>query len=124
MTHTPPCRECGAPCEAQRGDATFCSTKCKNAWQNRRRKRGAELYDLFMTMRHERDLTKRLADEQDFHVWSTACALASKWKDEDERERAGRKSWQSILPLIQKGTWAYLKAKLVGIDGTGRYGGK
>jgi hypothetical protein len=84
-------------------------------------KRGAQLYDLFMTMRHERDLTRNLKAERGVSLWSIACQLAAEWKAEDEKDRAGRRSWQYVPKLVMAGTFARLAAKLVGIDRTGRF---
>jgi len=78
------CRECGA-----RAGGQFCSTACKTAWNNRRKSRGAVLYDLFMAMRFER---KAVAGD---NLWTLLCRLGTDWRSEDIEERGGRHSWRS-----------------------------
>ena len=41
------CLECGGEC----GKGEFCGSACRMAFNNRRKARGAELYDLFMVHR-------------------------------------------------------------------------
>lgn len=116
------CRECGAKFEAIRTDTEFCpGTSCRRDWNNRRQQRGAELYDLFMTIRHERPLTEELKDEQGVNLWTVACQLAAHWKTEDERDRGGRRSYQYIPALIIQGKFTHLSTAFVGMDGTGRF---
>ncbi len=52
--------------------------------------RGAQIYDLFMTMRFDRETA---ADKQ---VWSTLCSVASAFRDSDKLARSGRRSWRKI----------------------------
>lgn len=93
------CQECGselvipkkAPVPAKR----FCSPKCRMEFNNRRRDRGAELYDLMMIMRFERDVGK---DEK---IWSLICNQASAYRDADKSKRQGRKSWQSFDEAVR-----------------------
>jgi hypothetical protein len=42
------CIECEASFKSSRYDACFCGAACRNAFNNRRRDRGAMLYDLVM----------------------------------------------------------------------------
>ena len=49
------CHECGAEYETVKHDARFCGTKCRKSYNNRRAVRGAELYDLFMASRYDRE---------------------------------------------------------------------
>ena len=114
------CRECGEAFEAQRADAEFCSTPHRRDWNNRRQKRGAELYDLFMFMRHERRATEELKTDPGFNVWTVAAQLATDWKAEDDRDRDGRRSYQHIPGLVAAGKYTYLKSVCIGHDGTGR----
>lgn len=91
------CIECGAALSVvQRKMSRYhisnqtrrhCNSKCKDAWNMRRRKRGAELYDFVMAWRFER----AEATEQRFQT--AVCALASKFRQEDREQRDGRMSW-------------------------------
>lgn len=73
------CRECLTPLEAgHKASRAFCSDTCKAKWNNRRKSRGADIYDLWMAMRYERDEAKRLG------VWKEMCRLSERWHDEDE----------------------------------------
>lgn len=82
------CRECSNPLKpTAKPNAEFCNTSCRIAWRNRRCHRGAELYDLFMAWRYDRERAKV------FHLWSLMCRMASVWHEEDKA--AGRKSYFS-----------------------------
>jgi len=85
-------------------------------------KRGAQLYDVFMTMRHERPLTEKIKEDHMISLWTVAAQLATNWKADDERERQGRRSWQYVPKLIVAGAFAWLRGTTIGFDGTGRYG--
>lgn len=91
------CNECGETFQAKRREAEFCGDKCRKAYHNRRMTRGAELYDMLMTMRFDRGHAK---DEQ---LWSHLCAVASAYRDADKAQRGGRRSWDKnhhkTLPL-------------------------
>ena len=115
------CRECGEEFEGK-ANADFCPGKsCRRDWNNRRQKRGAELYDLFMTIRHERSMTEELKKEQGINLWTVACQLASSWKIEDEQVRGGRRSYQFIPALVAQGKYVHLSTAFLGIDGTGKF---
>lgn len=58
----------------------FCDPLCRAKWNNRRRKRGAELYDIFMCVRFQRGAAKALS------LWTLMCAMASWWRLEDAAE--------------------------------------
>lgn len=88
MARSVRCRECGKPVEAKRNTKAFCCTGCRTAFNNRRIQRGGELYDLFMAVRYDRDKAKEL------ELWTKLCRMAQTFREEDQRERAGRKSWQ------------------------------
>lgn len=89
------CRECLKPLEAGRkATAEFCGIPCKASWNNRRKNRGAELYDLFMAIRFERGLAKTLG------LWAVICRMASVWKEEDDR--AGRKSFSDPRQVVMR----------------------
>lgn len=111
------CRECGTPLpEGLKATALFCSpvegsnqyagqSKCKAAWNNRRKSRGADLYDLWMAMRYEREDAKRL------EVWKEICRLSEGWKEEDER--SGTKSYEkpSVVLGRLKDTGRLMRAR-------------
>jgi hypothetical protein len=81
------CAECGSEFGSDRAHAEFCGTSCRKTYNNRRAVRGAELYDLMMTMRFDR---KHATDEQ---LWSHICALASAYNTSDKNLRGGRRSY-------------------------------
>lgn len=64
--------------------------------------RGAELYDLFMAHRFERQAA------QDAHVLQAMNRLASNWRADDKAERAGRPSWRRLAVVLAER--AYLRA--------------
>jgi len=94
-----PCLECGTASQSK-GD--FCSRACKDVFGNRRKKRGAELYDLYMAHRWDRETAKRLG------VLQAMNRLASVFRDEDRNEREGRRSWRRPGEVL--GERPYLKA--------------
>lgn len=76
------CCECSKTIQASaKAEARFCSTACKDRWNNRRKNRGAELYDLFYVLRYDRSRAKALG------VWSAMCKLAQLWRDEDREAK-------------------------------------
>lgn len=83
------CRECGAELAplGLRPNASFCCTAHRKEWNNRRAVRGAELYDLLMANRYERDVAKQRG------VWTIATNLTRAYRDSDVALRQGRKSW-------------------------------
>lgn len=81
------CLECGAAYQADKQTSQFCAAACRRTYNNRRQTRGAELYDLFMAHRFDRDNARSL------HVLSMLNRLASIYREDDRRERAGRRSW-------------------------------
>jgi predicted nucleic acid-binding Zn ribbon protein len=84
------CTECGEAFETIRSEAEFCAPKCRMGWHNRRRDRGAELYDILMCKRYERngELTEKVARR-------LVDSLCRAYRDGDKTARAGRKSWDS-----------------------------
>lgn len=88
------CLECGEAFQKARSDAEFCSRKCVRAWNNRRMLRGAELYDLLMVQRYERD---RATENK---VWRTINRLAAHYRDEDKARRNGRRSWRRLAAVM------------------------
>ena len=113
------CRECGSAFEGSKA-AEFCKdTSCRRDWNNRRQQRGAELYDFFMTIRHERSLTASLI-KSGWNLWTMACQLATDWKNEDRDERGGRRSYQYIPDVLETGKYGYLKAAVFSGQKIGR----
>lgn len=90
------CLECGTPHASLSPGAEFCGPACRMAFNNRRTKRGAELYDLFMALRHDRATATR------FKVWRLLNRLAAIFREEDRRERAGRVSWRSPSAILAR----------------------
>lgn len=76
------CRECGGRCAR-----LFCSMDCRRVWHNRRKSRGADMYDLVMALRYERDTAK--ADS----AWTVLCNVARAAREADVAARGGRQSW-------------------------------
>lgn len=83
------CRECGGGIVGDRGKE-FCRAECRSAFHNRRKRRGADLYDLLMAQRFDRDAAQHEG------AWSFLCRMAAEFRAEDERERGGRRSWDSV----------------------------
>lgn len=109
------CNECGDAYTPRRADEFFCSVAHRKAFDNRAMVRGRDLYHLFMALRYERGLARARG------VWAIACRLAMVWREEDQSERDGRKSWMSVnraiarLPVVLQSSDVF-----VGRDGTGR----
>lgn len=105
------CAECGKPYSAKRlrADNAFCSPACRDTFGNRRKIRGAQLYDLFMILRYERGVAKAKG------VWALACRLAQDWREEDTRQRQGRQSWRSY-DAVHQGLAPQRAEKLSGLD--------
>lgn len=103
------CDECNASLTG--GKSGFCGNVCKSKWNNRRRARGAELLDIFMTMRHDRPKAARMKEAGD-NPWTLACRLAKAWHDEDVA--AGRKSFHDIEEIMKSGKWSWTKAVKLG----------
>jgi hypothetical protein len=93
------CLECGAESVAK---GSFCGTRCRMAFNNRRLQRGAELYDLYMAHRFERKTARQLG------LFQAINRLASNWRQEDIAMRAGRKSWRNPRAVMEERV--YLKA--------------
>lgn len=91
------CNECGAAYHAKRRDASdFCSAKCRAAFNNRRAMRGAEMYDLVMALRNDRELATKLG------VWKIICRIAAEHRADDVASRGGRKSWRNPKEVIAR----------------------
>lgn len=84
------CTECGETFETTRVEAEFCCKEHRMAWHNRRRDRGAIVYDILMTGRFDRDFAAK-----EGLVWTTELSnLAQHFRNADKTHRAGRKSWE------------------------------
>ncbi len=105
------CRECGSFFRAQRATRLFCSATCRTTFNNRKAARGAALYSLVMALRFARD------EAQNGHVWSLLCRMAAAFRDEDERERAARRSWDDLAKVRDRN--ARLSATVVGVNVAG-----
>lgn len=88
------CKECGAANKSIRENAQFCCHVCANIWNNRRLMRGAEMYDLVMSMRFER------ATAKEHELWTTLCRVSSAYRAADKTHRAGRQSWKNIKKAL------------------------
>lgn len=109
------CNECGEAYTPRRCDEFFCSVPCRKSFDNRAMVRGRDLYHLFMTMRYERGVAKLLG------VWAIMCRMAMTWKEEDNRERNGRKSWQKPTKIIERLPVVVQSSDIYrGTDGTGQ----
>jgi hypothetical protein len=89
------CIECHQPLHPGRA-AKFCGVPCKATWNNRRKSRGQDLYDLFMNMRYNRAVASEAG------VWAEMCRLAEGWHDEDLA--ANRQSYDPpsvVLPRLK-----------------------
>lgn len=81
------CIECGETFEAKRAHGEYCKIACRKEFNNRRAVRGAELYDLIMTSRFDRDFAKAEG------IQSLISSLAGAYRDADKAKRGGRRSW-------------------------------
>ncbi|ACL60631.1 hypothetical protein [Methylobacterium nodulans] len=96
------CLECGQPYGAAARHSEFCTPTCRQAFNNRRLQRGAELYDLYMAHRFQRPIAKLLK------LLSCLNRLAHLYREEDRRERAARLSWRA--PEVVLASRPYLRA--------------
>jgi len=110
------CRECGRAFLAQRHTGEFCAIRCRQTFNNRRAERGRDLYDLVMTWRFQRDEAGA--------AQTLISKLAAHWRCKDERERAGRQSWNSIGDV--RARHRYLGSELLdsNVAGMHRPGGR
>jgi hypothetical protein len=108
------CRECGASFRAKRPEAEFCAASCRKAFHNRRQLRGAAFFDLVMAMRFARQ------EAQAEGAWSLLCRLAASCRAEDQRERAGRPSWDGVAKV--RARHPKLAATVVGRNVAGKRG--
>lgn len=91
------CYETGQPLpEGMKDTAKFSSDAARSAWNNRRKNRGAELYDLVMAWRFDRRMAGGLK------VLSRICAMAARWHAEDKA--AGRQSFTPTEEAVARQT--------------------
>jgi len=90
------CRECGKSFSAQRDTREFCSATCRRAWNNRRATRGSICFDAVMAWRFDRDAFEAAGGRR------LLGQLASAFRAEDERDRAGRRSWDDLQRVKQR----------------------
>lgn len=101
------CLECGSV--TAKGD--FCAPPCRIAFNNRRKARGAELYDLYMAHRFDR------VNAQNLGVFQAINRLASNFRKEDAARRNSRRSWRQPRTVLDERP--YLRATITH-DRTGR----
>lgn len=77
----------------------FCSDTCRHRFNNRRRVRGADLYDLKMAERYERD------DAGELNLLSKMNRLCASWREEDRQRRGGRRSWGDWRGWLERNPW-------------------
>lgn len=83
------CYETGKPIpQTAPESARFIDADARQAWNNRRKVRGAQLYDLFMAYRYDRKAAKVLK------LFSVMCELAAVWRAEDKR--LGRTTFEPL----------------------------
>lgn len=85
------CKECGTEFTAKKIEAKFCCQQCRLAFNNRRRDRGAVLYDVLMNCRYDRDVAQQVFGTNDLR--KIMSDLAAGWAAEDSG-RSQRKTWQ------------------------------
>lgn len=89
------CKECEAAAMATKPGTQFCSQACRTNFTNRRRDRGAILYDLFMAHRYDRARAK----EQE--LFKLMCRAAEEFNRQDKAD--GRQSWVKFEELAADG---------------------
>jgi hypothetical protein len=105
------CRECGAALTARRATAQFCDDQCRGIFHKRKATRGALAYDFLMAWRFEREVFENAGGR------NLLGRLAAAFRAEDERDRAGRKSWDD--PRKAKERSAHIFATLVATNVAG-----
>ena len=80
------CRECGKAFNARRMSALFCDAPCRTSFNQRRRDRGAELYDFVMAIAK--------VEGMDFTPAPYIKRLIEAYVAADMAKRAGRPSYQ------------------------------
>ena len=98
--------ECGTSFRASVKSAEFCGQQCRKVFNNRRQTRGADLYDLLMSLRYEREASKREPGRPS--VFTMLCRMARDFRDEDREKRSGRKSWRPARKVLARGQHTHL----------------
>lgn len=89
------CLECGDGLAAPQPEQEFCSKRCRQAFNNRRMQRGAQVFDLYMAIRYERDAAR---EEK---VVAQLSRLCMHFREEDDRQRGGRRSWGNWRKFLE-----------------------
>jgi hypothetical protein len=103
------CRECGALLQARRAGCEFCNAVCRQRFNNRRAVRGADLYDVVMSLRVDRGKSGA--------ALSLLSKMVSNFRDIDRREREGRRSWLDLNTIISRN--GHLRSAVVGLNVAG-----
>lgn len=83
-----PCAECGNNFVPRQWNGRFCTRPCMTRYNNRRYRRGAQLYDWTMIKRYQR--------EHESEARGIVDRLCRAYRDSDKTNRDGRPSWQPI----------------------------
>ena len=96
----PKCLECGQSFKASSWLAEFCGPKHRLNFGNRRRQRGAELYDAIVfekfATKEEKESAARAASWRSKQPLAKPVELIAKWRAEDKKHRANRRSWSDL----------------------------
>jgi hypothetical protein len=89
------CWETGSSLVNAYHGSRFINTKARQDWNNRRKTRGAAVYDLLMAWRYDRPIATSLG------VFATICRLLKEWHDEDKAlGRVGYMPPQSAMQAL------------------------
>lgn len=83
------CKECGGEYRSRQYNAEFCGNECRRTFNNRRAQRGAVLLDMAMIIEFSPSASNLATAMQE-----RMKEALRQWRQEDEAERAGRKSWK------------------------------
>lgn len=88
------CKECGTEFQAKKVEAKFCCQQCRLTFNNRRRDRGAILYDILMNCRYDREKALKVFGTN--NVAKIMSEMATGWKAQDDQSnQRPSKTWQS-----------------------------
>lgn len=93
------CLECGGDLSGRHRAVKYCSAAHRDRFNNRERRRGAELHKLKMAERFERGHPKAK------HLLSIMNRLCAQWRDEDFARRGGRRSWGDWEEFLDQNPW-------------------
>ena len=115
------CPECGDDMSERHPSARFCRTTCRDAFHNRRKDRGVDLYDLKMEERFNRTHPEhgelRTYIDRLCHTWHLEDLNRQRQTDPDLAE--ARPSWVAPWKWISDNPWIKNRNRRF-IDGTGR----